>query len=335
MEKEALKQLKSKYAILWFGNLLCTFLMLLLLAMGEVWLGLMCGAFVLICIWPTIMYGKQLKGNIPLYRTGKGFWYYRLSPQHKKTYLTVSQWVFFFLAVVFWILDLGSSVYGTSTLIGGILYIQFKTKKRIKLHTSVDDVTLYELLELGIVKAEEFVTGLYKDFETWTKVHPNAKILAMTEDRLIIVRMITPEIGDRYDVPLREIAGVYVISNGRYGQGLILTIRLSNDSSIRLSLLGNTVQDSPEQFMYEFLNTLDHAKLGTGNKPTPISPPLHQRSLLSYPSFADGVARPVIRQLDLFEWNEAPAGQAAVNFPDRSAGSAPYEESRNRRKLDF
>jgi hypothetical protein len=335
MEREAIKDLKSKYAIVWFGFLFFIPIMLIMLGIGEIWAGLLAGAFSLACLWAIIQFRKLIRGNISLYQPGKGFWFYRLSPQHKKNYLTVSQWVFFLLAVVFLYFDLGSSVYGAVMLIGGIFYFQFRTKKRIKLHMSVDEVTLFELQEIGIVKEEESVTGLYKDFETWTKVHLNAKILVLTEDQLVIVRMITPEIGDRYDVPLREIAGLHVASNGRYGQGLILTIRLSDDSSIRLSLLGNTAQDSPEQFMFELLNTLDQVKLGTGGKTRPASPPLPQRSAPPYPSFTDGVPRPVIRQLDLFEWNEASTEQAAAEFTGRSIGAGAYEETGNRRKLDF
>ncbi|MDU5948610.1 MAG: hypothetical protein E6Z15_16350, partial [Paenibacillus macerans] len=331
MDKEAIKKLKSRYILLWTGSVLCAILTIFLLVMGEVLLGMLLGALIIVVVPAMIMYSKLLKGDIRPYVPRKGFWYYRLSPQNKITYLSVSQLVFFLLLIVFWLFDLGTW-YATFTALGGIVYIQFVIKRRIKLHTPVDDASLFELEELGIIASEESVVGLYKDFTSWSDVHEGAKIVVLTPDHLILIRMVTPEEGERYELRLKEIAGLFIMADGRYGQGMILTFRMANETSIRLTLLGESAQDSPEQFIYALLNSLDRVNMEAGTKAKEVVLVKANRPAPAHTSFSNGAPRPVIRHLDL------PDFEPSIKEPGLSPEAkeiSDYQDKGKGRQLDF
>jgi hypothetical protein len=339
MDQQALRQMRGKKMASWFGILFFGLVAIIGFADGEGLMGFLGAVMTILSLAALIIIRRQINVTLTPYRPGKGYWYYRMSPRSKKIYLTAGQWVLILLLLLFWRAGYFNWYMAFSALFG-IYYIQAVVKRRIRLHTDIDDASLFELEELGIIEPDEPVIGLYKDFALWSEVPADAKVLVLTPDRLIVIHMTSPESGERYEIRLKEIAGLGVIASGKQGQGMIITLGLADETVIRLSLVGESYQDSPEQFFQAFLRALDRALAETGAVAEP------EKAGRSHPegtAFQDGGPRPVIRHLDLHgtqpgaqeqdRQNETPEHAAHTDLEESSA--SPVSVPAGRRMLDF
>lgn len=327
---DALKELKSKRRIIVFGMPLWALGLFFAVSEKEWFMGFLSLLLLVASVFAIIKSNKLIRGTLAPYRPGKGFWYYRMSAQSKRAYITSGQWVLVLLLIGSWMLDYLNG-YTAVTAVGGIIALQVLVKRRIKLHTEVDDASLFELEELGIIQEGEAVTSLYKDFEEWSKVPENAKVLALTPDRLIVIIMASPEAGTSYEIRLREISGLNIINEGKYGQGFIISLRLADETVINLLLEGESQQDSPEQFIQALLNGLDRVHAGTVEPATPKQNAKRVYSEQSRTPFPEGGARPQIRHLDL---HQALCSPNSTEPTDR-ADANPAGEKANKRIIDF
>jgi hypothetical protein len=143
--------------------------------------------------------------------------------------------------------------------VAGIVAIEVLIKRRIKLHEKIDDASLFELEEKGIIKSKDIVKGLYKDFQSWADVRKGNKLLVLTLDNLVIINIEDENNGTRIDCPLRDIRKFGMTGRGKYGEGLLLCIGTRDNRCYRIKLEGSSFQDSPEEFMAQFLKALDSA----------------------------------------------------------------------------
>lgn len=316
MDDQAQSQLKKQRKMVWFGLFFFGLILLIGIMDGDMMMSIGGGVMTIGAVAALII-TKRHTQSLSAYRPGKGFWYYRMSRENKLKYLTGGQiLIVILLAGLFWAGYF--NWYVLFATLFGLYYIQAVIKPRIKLHTPVDDASLFELEELGIIGPEDIVEGLYKDFESWNDVVSGSKVVVLTLDHLVVIRMQDPQHGERLDIRLREIERVGIVSIGKQGQGMILTVGLNDNSIIRFALSGESFQDSPEQFIQQFLQTLDRL---LGNKaPKSVSGPARERPDET-PSGA-WEQKPSFRHMDL-------ADQPAVS----SAGTAL--PSSGRRMLDF
>ncbi|WP_410770362.1 hypothetical protein [Fontibacillus sp. BL9] len=354
MDMYTLKKMKTKKTWLWFGLFFFGLIFIFCLVEGELLMGLLSGFMFLMGIVGLVNIKKQITGEITPYLPGKGYWYYRQSPQSKSTYLTVTQWLLLLFILVFWMSGYFSWYVSIVALLG-IYYIQTLFKRRIRLHTVIDDASLFELEELGIIEPEEPVNALYKDFANWTEVPKDAKLCLITPDRLIVIRMASSESGERYDILLWEITGLAIIGTGSLGQGMIITLRMAdNDQLIRLTLTGDSHQDSPEQFIFFLLKSLDRVNAETFSS-VMSGEEEHRRHHPVESTLTIGTSRPVIRSLDIHEsdpsiqrsvppsmmneeasMNPAPDNKTGgTSQPTQSSQTDPAQSTPNRRIIDF
>jgi hypothetical protein len=313
MDDGSLQQLRKKKRLMWFGLFFFGIIAILGLGSGD-WLMLLGGGVMTIgAIAALVIMNRQLKALAP-YRPGKGFWYYRLTRRQKMNYVTASE-IFIILLIAFFFWAGVLTWYVLFASIGSLLYLQFVIKRRIKHHTPVDDATLFELEELGIIQPEDIVKGLYKDFESWSTVGESAKILVLTPYRLIVIVMSSPEQGDRMEIRLRDINRLYLMGNGRQGQGLIATVGLTDGSILRFTLHGNSHQDSPEQFVQQLLESIDNLYIKQPGMPDPAAAAPRIRPLEA--PAVGSIPRPTFRLIDL---HEATANPDAEQTPAIEAG---------------
>lgn len=325
---DALKDLKSKRRIIVFLGLPMWVLGLYFAIAEKEWImGFLSLLLLVASVFAIVKANKLIRGTLVPYRPGKGFWYYRMSAQSKRAYITAAQCVLLLLLIGFWVMDYFNG-YTAATAVGGIIVLQVLVKRRIKLHTEVDEASLLELEELGIIRQGEVITSLYKDFEKWSSLSGNAKVLALTPERLIVIIMASAQAGARYEIRLREITGLSIISEGKYGQGVIVTLKLADDTVINLRLEGESQQDSPEQFIQALLKGLDRVYQGAAG-----SAALEQKARPhpEYPKFSGKEPLPQIRHLDL---HEAPVSQTSAS-PSGRADRIPVEPNTNKRRIEF
>lgn len=325
---DALKDLKSKRRIIVFLGLPMWLLGLYFAIAEKEWImGFLSLLLLVASVFAIIKANKLIRGTLAPFRPGKGFWYYRMSAQSKRAYITVGQCVLLLLLIGFWMLD-SFNGYTAITAVGGIVVLQVLVKRRIKRHTEVDEAGLSELEELGIIRQGEVITSLYKDFEKWSNVSGNAKVLALTRDRLIVIIMASAEDGARYEIRLREITGLSIVNKGKYGQGVIVTLKLADETVINLLLEGESQQDSPEQFIQTLLKGLDRVYTGTAGS---AASEQKGRSRPEHPKFSGKEPLPQIRYLDL---NEAPVTQTPA-APSGRADRSQVEQKTNKRIIKF
>lgn len=336
---EVVKKMKGKRVLLWFGFVVWIPALYFALLEGE-WAMALIGLLLLVAnIIALTKVHQQIHGAMTPYIPGKGFWYYRMSAQSKRTYNTAGQWLLFLILMISYMTGYGNG-YTVTTCIGGIIAL-WAIKRRIKLHTEIDDATLFELEELGIIEEGEMITALYKDFEDWADVPEGSKVLALTPDRLIVIRMASPESGSRHEIRLKEVARLGLASEGRDGKAIIITIGLANGMVARLLLKGQSSQDSPEQFIHALLLALDRVYLQPAASPV-MEQPVRVRP--ETPRFPAGGPRPEIRHLDLHIPGDSPEVQPSQDFEGRergeSAGSGPESakpatNGESKRIIDF
>lgn len=233
-------------------------------------------------VFALVKVNRNLNGTLSPYIPGKGYWYYRSSRKNKLRLLTGAQ-AFVVLFIVGGMVYLQASYFVIASGLFGILFIQFYTKKRIALHADVDPNTLQELRELGFVSSTESVRAVYKDFKSGEKMKPGYKILLVTRDTFISLRMEDETDAVRLDCPLRDINRVGLVTFGQQGKGLLMSIGTIEDDVLRVKLDGNSYQDSPEQFVSRFLACLDEALTAPAEKPQPARPPVPPSPAASAP----------------------------------------------------
>lgn len=258
-QKEAIKDLKSRRRTIWVGIVLWAIGLINAVYTKEWFMIFLFVALLIASFGALRITSRQLDGSGKTYKPGQGYWYYRLTPQRKRTYLTVGQGVLVLLALISWMLGF-TPIYATAIAVGGIIAIQVLVKRRIRQYTQADEASLSELAELGIIEPGEHITAFYKDFESWTAAPKDAKIMALTAERLIIVVMVSLKAGNRYELRLSEIEGLSILSVGDFGMGFFLTLRMADDTVVRFLLEGSSWQDSPEQFIQVLLQSLDRVK---------------------------------------------------------------------------
>ncbi|BBI30963.1 hypothetical protein [Cohnella abietis] len=257
MIDQSTREIEKKKVIIWLALILCALLTLVGISMGDWRMALVAGGITIACIAALSAINRQLDA-IPPYRPGKGFWFYRLSRSRKIHVLTVGQVVIFLVIIGLQGFKISSVMYALVL----ISTIQFMFKSRISHHTPVDQASLFELEDIGVIQPSESVIGLYQDFQSWTTANGGAKILLLTPERLIAIRMINPNEGERTEIPLMDIDRLGLVGQGKKGEGLLLSVGVSNGSIIRFMLLGQSFHYSPEQFIQQFLELLDKRSAG-------------------------------------------------------------------------
>ncbi|MFD1177613.1 hypothetical protein ACFQ3W_15065 [Paenibacillus puldeungensis] len=246
------------------------------------------GLFLVLALIMTITYGKLLEGNIPHYRPGKGFWFYRLSPRGKRIRLTVSQCIMLLTIIVCWVLEY-QIWYATAASVAGIYYVQFTLKRRIKQHTAMDGHSLLELEQRGLINLDEMVVGFYQDSTSWSRAPYDSKVFVITTDRLKMVRLKTSSEVEQYEIRLNDIMGLHIFNSGKYSGEKVITMKLVDGIILHLYLVGGSYQGSPEQFISSLLKALDQVKLNSGAMPEVSGKIMVSRSTDS--SASDGSAR--------------------------------------------
>jgi hypothetical protein len=140
----------------------------------------------------------------------------------------------------------------------------------------IDDASLFELEELGLIKESDIVTALYKDFSSWDEVQQGSILLLLTQDDFIALRFTSPGEAHKLILPLSKIERLGVNCLGILGKDLrsfLLALR-AQDKIVKLIITGDSYQDSPEEFCRQLLIDLDNAALGA-----PQRQPAEKRSL--------------------------------------------------------
>jgi len=256
-QDEVLKEVKRKKLLFVLGIIISGLCGLIGIVSGETVLTFISFGFVLASIIGFSVL-KDFGQNLTDYYPGQRFKFFRKTREAKLRTLTYAQYILAGLLVVSMVLGLSAGlglVYG----VGGILFIQFYQKRRIKLHTKIDDASLFELEEIGIITSKDSVKAIYKDFQSWNRIMSGHKLLLVTQDALIYVIIEDQEEAVRMECRLRDIRKLGVIGHGKRGEGLLVSIGTSDNQTFRVKLDGASSQDSPEEFFTHFLEALDNA----------------------------------------------------------------------------
>lgn len=257
-EEEVIQDLRKKMRTLWFSLTFFGF-MLIFGIMIHNFILIICGLlFVVGGIFALFKFREIMNGVVDIYRPGKGFGFYRKTREEKLKHYRYGQIILVVLIGISFVLKTG--IVQTLTVgIAGILYIQFFLMRRLSLHTTIDDATLFELEEIGIISPSDIVKALYKDFVSWNEVVAGKKIVIVKQDSLLCLVMQNKEEALQYEVPLRDVYKLGIMGNGNKGEGYLITIVTREDQTFRILLDGNSYQDSPEEFFKHFLQALDEA----------------------------------------------------------------------------
>ncbi|WGV57554.1 hypothetical protein QIH01_18915 [Brevibacillus brevis] len=261
-QDEPIKEINAKIKTLWKSVIIFGLFTIVGIFAGNVILILIGLLFVIGGVWGISKFRKMLQNQLTDYRPGKGFSFFRKTGEQKLKYITYAQYGLAGLILVCVLFHI-SAFYAISVGITGILVLQFTFKRRISLHTQIDDASLFELEEIGIITSKDIVHALYKDFESWAEVQPGDKVFLVKQDALVCIVMNENLKAVRREWQLREIKKLGLLGSGNDGQGLLLFLGTSQDEVIRLKMEGSSFQDSPEQFMTYFLQALDKAHLST------------------------------------------------------------------------
>ncbi|TKI55340.1 hypothetical protein E8L90_07715 [Brevibacillus antibioticus] len=261
-QDETVKEINAKIRTLWKSVIVFGLFTIVGIFAGNVILILISLLFVIGGVWGIGKFKKTLQNQLTDYQPGKGFSFFRNTGEQKIKHITYVQYGLAGLILVCVLFNI-STFYAISSGITVILVLQFIFKRRISLHTKIDDASLFELEEIGIITSKDIVNALYKDFESWTNVQPGNKVFLVKQDALVCIAMNENLKAVRREWQLRDIKKLGLLGGGNDGQGLLLFLGISQDEVIRLKMEGSSFQDSPEQFMTYFLQALDKAHLST------------------------------------------------------------------------
>jgi len=201
---------------------------------------------------------KKSADHLKEYQPGKGFWFFRKTPQQKIRIMSLTQLFCILISLGFFYY---SSFLRTLILLIGALALVQIMKQRIKFHTPIDDASLFELEERGVILKNEIVQSLYKDFDTWENIQAGNQILYLTPDAFVRIQFEGEKYFSRYEYRLRSMNKIGIIGNPNSKQGYILEFGTMYQEYIRINFIGETYLDSPEQFLSQFLAHLDRALL--------------------------------------------------------------------------
>ncbi|WP_239618047.1 hypothetical protein [Cohnella mopanensis] len=301
-----------KILIIWVGILICGFAMFVAIGNSNWQMIVLLSFSMAYCIAALIVMRLQFIALRP-FRPGKGFWYYRSAYLKKINALTVIQIILFltFVWVLIWPPDNHGSKRNSPlvTLLFLIVVIQLFVKPRgQQSQVPVDNIFLFELEDLGIIRSTDAVVYAYKGFSSWAAVNDGDKVLLLMSDRLIVVRMLNPNEGERIEILLGDIDRLGILTHGKQGLGLILSVGLSNGPILRFTLDNRNLQYSLEIFVSQLLGLLDKRGLGQADNPDSALPPRFR------PEGYSRVKRdsiPVIRSIDLRMKSTASATEAS------------------------
>lgn len=307
MSDDGTKEIAKKRRVLLIGVISLAALLLFALYEGDYFMAAGFGIALLLCIYALIKVNRLKSGKMEDYVPGKGFKYYRSTPEMKLRRLNRLQIFIIALIPVTFLLD--ASYYIISLAIGSLVAIQYLLKPRIKFHTKIDDASLFELEELGLTGSNEVVSALYKDFQSWENVQEGNKLLVLTPDSLILFIMEDAESAVRTQCRLRDIKKLGIVEHGQYGEGLIISIVTADNKIFRIKLEGKSAQDSPEEFFKHLLLGLDEALTRTPAQPP--TPSEVERAPLMENMDQSATPKIKIRNLDLE--NPAMSGMEETN----------------------
>ncbi|WP_213622356.1 hypothetical protein [Paenibacillus sp. J53TS2] len=264
MDREALRKLQLRWMLSWILIPVGFILTYYAVKIGFVEVDLI---FTILLVWTVvrlIRLRKFITGKIRLYKPDQSLWFYRMSLDQQRGFLTAGQWLSVFAFFFLWI-GVGSFLVAVIMMIMGMSNYTIK-KRRMKAHLEVDEASLYRLYDLRIIPTQEHITALYKDFSYWTELPEQSNVMALTADRLIIARLVSGRMAERYELPLREIAGIAEINVLFIGK--VVAIKMTNHAVIRFALKGRSNEDSPEVFLSTLVDLLDHPPLF--ERPNPV-----------------------------------------------------------------
>lgn len=265
ISKEASRLLASRKIKV--GLSLGFFVLLSIMAIigGETLIGIVSLAVIIGLGW--VIFNYSFPNSKILYKPGKGFWFYRVTPEKKIKILNYTQVITVIIFIIFFIFYLTSDLKGNygaikglgagAALIGTFGYV----KTRITFHSKMDDATSFELEELGIIKMSEIPKALYKDFSSWKDLTKGNKIILTTQDTLRIIQMVSRNKANKIEIPLKEINHFNVTNYDQEGKGVLLSFGTVNNKIAQVILEGGSNQDSPEEFIRFFLEQLDEVLL--------------------------------------------------------------------------
>lgn len=182
------------------------------------------------------------------YEVGRGFGFYRRSAEEKIKEYTYAQIVMLLIIIACIITreGVGSALtVGISTII-----ICAKRKRKLKLHSPIDEIILFELEERKIINPQEVVKAVYKDFEGWSNIKQGGKILIITIDRLIEIIFNDTNEFKKIECSMSDIVGVGITD-------IAFSIRTKDNEVFHIELREESYQDSHEEFLSLFLKELD------------------------------------------------------------------------------
>ncbi|MFE1625261.1 hypothetical protein ACFLFF_00790 [Brevibacillus reuszeri] len=259
-QDEVVHEIRKKMRTLWNSIIFFGLIAILGIFLKKIIITFLGLLLVVPCIWALSKFKKTLQNEMADYQPGKGFGFFRKTGEQKIKYITYAQLGIAGLVVLCLFLNI-ATLQAIVTGIIGILVFQYMIKKRITLHTKIDDASLFELEELGFISSKDIVKALYKDFESWSNVKPGNKIFLVKQDALVCVIIQDKQEAIRVECRLRDIKKLGLLGSGKEGEGLLLLIGTAQNEVVRLKMEGSSFQDSPEQFMTHFLQALDEALL--------------------------------------------------------------------------
>ncbi len=258
IEKEFRIKLRKRKVAAWFSIFLFGACLLIALSEGRVFFIFLGVILVILSIYALIL-TYRLNAHPRIYRPGKGFRYYRADTQKKLRHITYGQWLALFFIAGSWMTGYGTYL-GTVIAVLAIADSQFRIKRRIRLHTTVDDATLFEMEEIGILYENEDVVALYKDFESLNEATEGSTVFIVTEHDFVVAIKEADSQFYHYHISLNSIDGVQILSTGKTNEGLLMSLAHGDEQS-NYYIRGDSYMDSPEVFVHGFLNALDDALL--------------------------------------------------------------------------
>lgn len=268
-EDEVLNQIKSNKRGAWLGIIFFGVCAGVGLLSGQILLFLLGAAFVVAGAWVINKGNKLSEGEIEIFVPKKSHRRWVINdPDQCRAKITKWQIGLSIVGIIFTVMTKRVSIIGC--LIAGLLGLQVM-KTRIKIHTMIDDASLFELEERGIITPADLVKSLYKDFNSWAELKPNAKLLLLTQDRLISIIFNNADEVVRNECSLSRITklgfSTFQTSESATGSGTLLFIGTVDNDIFRIKLLGSSYQDSPEIFISQLIKILDELGASQASQP--------------------------------------------------------------------